>query len=137
MGAESVDRVLSYLISIDTLDTAQIFSTKPFVNGTMRKAEIRFSNALSYEDGTDSGGKPQRQEKSLYKADFRGIILPNAWHAVLVAMSEFDKMSATGFVVASKERFETVHLNMLVSKQGSAVAGKRNVEYVNRRYTYY
>ncbi|KAJ2786686.1 hypothetical protein GGI15_001314 [Coemansia interrupta] len=137
MGAESVDRVLSYLMSLDTLDTAQVFSSKPFVNGTMRKAEIRFSNALSYEDGTDSGGKGQRQAKTLYKADFGGIVLPNAWHTVLVEMAGLDRMSAAGFVVASKERFETGHLNMLVSKQGSAVTGKRNVEYADGHYTYY
>ncbi|KAJ2884090.1 hypothetical protein FB639_002031 [Coemansia asiatica] len=136
MDEDNVEGLFRHLRTA-ALDSAHLFSTHAFVNGTMRKSTIRFSSALSYEDrnknsNTDSSIAEQQQmeqkkARHLHKLDVKGVILPNAWHSILMALTELPEIAEKGFIVAAKERSETIHLNMLVSKQGSSVAGKRNV----------
>ncbi|KAJ1811841.1 hypothetical protein LPJ75_003949, partial [Coemansia sp. RSA 2598] len=145
MDEANVEGLFRHLRSV-SLDSALLFSTGAFVNGTMRKASIRFSSAVSYEDHKGSAGgsssvqqqqqQQQKQARNLYKLDVKGVILPSAWHSILLALTELPEIAESGFVVAAKERPETIHLNMLVSKQGSSVAGKRNTAFAQGQFNY-
>ncbi|KAJ2232524.1 hypothetical protein H4R99_006660 [Coemansia sp. RSA 1722] len=138
MDEENANGLFKHLQTV-SLDNAQLFSTSAFVNGTMRKSTVRFSSAVSYEDHRDPSDQGQQQvkrAKNLYKLDIKGVVLPNAWHSVLMALAELPETKEKGFVVAAKERPETIHLNMLVSKQGSSVTGKRNISYDQGQFTY-
>ncbi|KAJ2454626.1 hypothetical protein EV183_001374 [Coemansia sp. RSA 2336] len=120
MGNNNVDGLLGYIMST-SFKSASVYSTGPFINATMRQCVLRFAQVTTYVSG--QGG--QQQAKQLYKLDISGVVLPNAWSALVRALAEI----LGPYSLAFKESQEMAHLNMLVSKQTSAVAGKHSVSY--------
>ncbi|KAJ2649863.1 hypothetical protein IWW40_002874 [Coemansia sp. RSA 1250] len=120
MGNDNVDGLLGYIMST-SFKFASVFSTGPFINATMRQCVLRFAQVTTYV--SSHGG--QQQAKQLYKLDISGVVLPNAWSALVRALAEM----LGPYSLAFKESQEIAHLNMLVSKQTSAVAGKHSVSY--------
>ncbi|KAJ2550247.1 hypothetical protein EV175_004145, partial [Coemansia sp. RSA 1933] len=125
------------------LHDVHLYSPAPFLNATMRCATVKFSDVVTYDEAPDStqnkdeevvGNRPQATR--IYKMDVTGIVFPSAWSTVLKAVADILDTSgdaaddgAQGFCVSSKELAATAHLNLLVSKQGSSVAGKKTVAY--------
>ncbi|KAI9505330.1 hypothetical protein GGI25_003654 [Coemansia spiralis] len=119
---ENVSPLFEYFKQ-DGLENSTLYSTNPFLNAMMRQASVRFSNAMTYEN---SGAK------NVYRMDIAGIVFPSSWNAILKALAEI----LGEFVVAAKESSSTAHLNLLVSKQASSVAGKRTVTFSNGKFIY-
>ncbi|KAJ2655042.1 hypothetical protein IWW48_005746 [Coemansia sp. RSA 1200] len=155
MGDADVSALFGYLRSgATTLHDLRLYSPAPFLNATMRCANLRFSDVVTYGDTADNdsnsiirkGGEEDRdkcrpQATRIYKLDIAGILFPSTWATVLKSAahilsnrttttdtSEIDKAETT-FCVSAKELADTVHLNLLVSRQGSSVAGKKTVMY--------
>ncbi|KAJ2803056.1 hypothetical protein H4R20_003036 [Coemansia guatemalensis] len=123
IGGANVNGLFSHLHSTQ-LESACLYSTSPFLNATMRRATLRFSSAISYENSSNG---TDRIAKQLYKLDVNGVVFPSAWSNTLRALAAL--IGEREFGVSFKETQETAHLNMLVSKQGSAVAGKKSIMY--------
>ncbi|KAJ2253673.1 D-arabinono-1,4-lactone oxidase [Coemansia sp. RSA 455] len=136
MDGPNVDGLFRHLRSL-ALDTARLYAPNPFLNATMRRATLRFSSAVAYEDKPsermDTGNRTTR---SLFKLDVIGVVFPSAWNALLMALAELLGPSGEEFCVAAKELSDTAHLNMFVSKQGGSVAGKKRVVCSNGIFTY-
>ncbi|KAI8325765.1 hypothetical protein GQ54DRAFT_325363 [Martensiomyces pterosporus] len=113
------------------LDAARIYSTGPFLNATMRRATLRFSNAVTYENGAQGGEKTTRR---LFKLDIKGVVFPSYWSTILAAVAEL--FGDTGFYAVSKETPDTAHFALLASKQSGAMASKKSVSYADGQYTY-
>ncbi|KAJ2863564.1 hypothetical protein GGH94_003509 [Coemansia aciculifera] len=136
MDGPNVDGLFRHLRSL-ALDTARLYAPNPFLNSTMRRATLRFSSAVAYEDkSSEHMDVGNRTTKSLFKLDAIGVVFPSAWSAMLMALAELLGVSGEEFCVAAKELSDTAHLNMFVSKQGGSVAGKKRVEYSNGTFTY-
>ncbi|KAJ1720357.1 hypothetical protein LPJ61_006174, partial [Coemansia biformis] len=120
IGANNVEGLVNHLQSI-SMEGAVLYATGPFLNATMRRSSVRLADAVAYND-TDGA----RQTVHLYKVDITGVLFPSAWNAILRALPE---IAEGEFSASFKEVKETAHLNMLVSKQGSAVTGKKCVTY--------
>ncbi|KAJ2512367.1 hypothetical protein GGI11_004759 [Coemansia sp. RSA 2049] len=168
MGDADVSALFEYLRSgATTLHDLRVYSPAPFLNATMRCANLRFSDAVTYDDTADSnssssniiiykGEKEENRDKCrpqatrIYKLDIAGILFPSTWAAVLKSAAhilssktmtsdtgETDKAETT-FCVSAKELADTAHLNLLVSRQGSSVAGKKTVKYrsASRKFMY-
>ncbi|PIA19773.1 hypothetical protein COEREDRAFT_79046 [Coemansia reversa NRRL 1564] len=123
IGGANVNGLFSHLYSTQ-LESACLYSTGSFLNATMRRASLRFSNAISYENINNG---TERIPKQLYKLDINGVVFPSAWNNTLRALAAL--IGEREFGVSFKETQETAHLNMLVSKQGSAVSGKKSIIY--------
>ncbi|KAJ2350893.1 D-arabinono-1,4-lactone oxidase [Coemansia sp. RSA 2673] len=136
MDGPNVNGLFRHLRSL-ALDTARLYAPNPFLNATMRRATLRFSSAVAYEDKPsermDTGNRTTR---SLFKLDVIGVVFPSAWNALLMALAELLGPSGEEFCVAAKELSDTAHLNMFVSKQGGSVAGKKRVVCSNGIFTY-
>ncbi|KAJ2612357.1 hypothetical protein H4S08_002741 [Coemansia sp. RSA 1365] len=132
IGGANVNGLFSHLYSTQ-LESACLYSTGTFLNATMRRASLRFSNAISYENINNG---TERIPKQLYKLDINGVVFPSAWNNTLRALAAL--IGEREFGVSFKETQETAHLNMLVSKQGSAVAGKKSIIYTpySNNFTY-
>ncbi|KAJ2745244.1 hypothetical protein GGI20_002312 [Coemansia sp. BCRC 34301] len=136
MDGPNVDGLFRHLRSLK-LDTARLYAPSPFLNATMRRATLRFSSAIAYEDGVSANvAAGMRTTKNLFKLDALGVVFPSAWSSMLTALAELLGSSGEEFCVAAKELTDTAHLNMFVSKQGSLVAGKKSVVYTNGLFTY-
>ncbi|KAJ1891936.1 hypothetical protein LPJ81_005650 [Coemansia sp. IMI 209127] len=147
MGDADVALLFDHLKSGATaLHDVHVYSPAPFLNATMRCAAVRFSDVVTYSDmsgsklrldGEEEGSGCRPQATRIYKMDISGIVFPCAWSTVLKSVAEIlgdssegdDDSRAQGFSVSAKELSDTVHLNLLVSKQGSSVAGKKSVAY--------
>ncbi|KAJ2399105.1 hypothetical protein GGI23_002851 [Coemansia sp. RSA 2559] len=156
MGDADVALLFDHLKSGATaLHDVHVYSPAPFLNATMRCAAVRFSDVVTYSDMSgsklhldaeeeSSGCRPQATR--IYKMDVSGIVFPCAWATILKSVAEIlcdssddsDDSKAQGFSASAKELSDTVHLNLLVSKQGSSVAGKRSVSYSpsSRKFMY-
>ncbi|KAJ2104292.1 hypothetical protein GGI09_000178 [Coemansia sp. S100] len=136
MDGPNVDGLFRHLRSL-ALDTARLYAPNPFLNATMRRATLRFSSAVAYEDKpTERMDTGNRTTRSLFKLDVIGVVFPSAWNALLMALAELLGPSGEEFCVAAKELSDTAHLNMFVSKQGGSVAGKKRVVCSNGIFTY-
>ncbi|KAJ2508716.1 hypothetical protein IWW47_000459 [Coemansia sp. RSA 2052] len=136
MDGPNVDGLFRHLRSLK-LDTARLYAPNPFLNATMRRAILRFSSAVAYEDrASEQMAAGTRTTKSLFKLDAVGVVFPSAWSSLLMALAELLGSSGKEFCVAAKELTDTAHLNMFVSKQGGSVAGKKSVVYSNGIFTY-
>ncbi|KAJ2143684.1 hypothetical protein IW139_002147 [Coemansia sp. RSA 353] len=122
MGIANVNRLFSHLLST-SLQGASMYAPSAFINATMRCSTLRFADVATY---TNTAPR-ERVAKQIYKLDITGVVMPSAWSIILSSLVEI--MGDDGFAVAFKETSETVHLNMMVSKQGSAVAGKKGVRF--------
>ncbi|KAJ2817389.1 hypothetical protein IWW50_006188, partial [Coemansia erecta] len=121
-GTSNINGLFSHLYST-SLQNASMYATNAFVNATMRCANLRFADVATYAHNAQR----EREAKQLYKLDITGVVMPSAWSVILRSLVEI--MGDDEFTVAFKETTETAHLNMLVSKQGSAVAGKKGVRF--------
>ncbi|KAJ1933704.1 hypothetical protein GGF37_006634 [Kickxella alabastrina] len=123
----SVQGLFQYLLGTEMKD-ASVYAPGAFINGTMRRCRVSASEAMAYEAGV---------QRRVWRLDMRGVFLPNAWHAILVALR--GSLCVTGSAalgVASRESPETVYLNMLVSRQGSSVANKKTISVTADSFTY-
>ncbi|KAJ2846042.1 hypothetical protein IWW36_004534 [Coemansia brasiliensis] len=120
MGNDNVDGLLGYIMST-SFKSASLYSTSPFVNATMRQCTLRFTQVTTYVN--DLTG--QQLARQLHKLDISGVVLPNAWSLLVRALADI----LGPYTLSFKESQEMAHLNMLVSKQASAVAGKRSISY--------
>ncbi|KAJ1663918.1 hypothetical protein IW140_003819 [Coemansia sp. RSA 1813] len=134
------------------LHNVRLYSPAPFLNATMRCAALRFSDVITYNETSNNKerleeglGDRRPQATTIYKLDVSGIVFPSAWSAILKSVADIlcDRNSdgvddAQGFCVSAKELSDTAHLNLLVSKQGSSVAGKKTVTYLpsTRKFMY-
>ncbi|KAJ2688892.1 D-arabinono-1,4-lactone oxidase, partial [Coemansia spiralis] len=136
MDGPNVDGLFRHLRSL-ALDAARLYAPNPFLHATMRRATLRFSSAVAYEDRpSEHRDVGNRSTKSLFKMDAIGVVFPSAWNALLMALAELSGDSGEEVCVAAKELSETAHLNMFVSKQGGSVAGKKSVVYCKGIFAY-
>ncbi|KAJ1887427.1 hypothetical protein LPJ66_009128, partial [Kickxella alabastrina] len=94
----SVRGLFQYLLGTEMKD-ASVYAPGAFINGTMRRCRVSASEAMAYEAGV---------QKRVWRLDMRGVFLPNAWHAILVALR--GSLCGTGSAalgVASRESPET------------------------------
>ncbi|KAJ2160732.1 hypothetical protein GGF46_002033 [Coemansia sp. RSA 552] len=130
IGADNVQGLFTHLHQSTSLESALLCCSNAFLNGTMRRAHLRFADIVTYGDTKDRAYR-------MYRLDISGMVFPSSWNILLRSLAEV--VAGEGeFTVSSKELSETAHFNMIVSKQGSAVAGKKTLTYsaASGRFTY-